>query len=226
MSTILLRDACAASSSFLAAADMSPAWFRSLEPSVSNFSLWTANFGGQKLFDEGQKLFEGVSKHNTKETLKEAASASLVSLVDGGYVDNTGIANAIAAGKRSIVVFLQNPEELVELFSGGDQDDGDELLDIIYFSIFQEGIDEAKNNISSFLSLALPSYVTVLKGLRVGTLQATLKRNYWMGIPPQGGAISPFECNDCRQRSQHGILGRSEIVRFADVSRYHQRLLK
>jgi len=121
-----ISSAIAASSAFMGWGGVTSAIIA--EQGCISFAAWTTSAKDGKSFVEADSIrdhfFEGsVAQAGGPQSMAlKAATAGLNPLIDGGYADVTGIANAVAAGASSVVAFISSalgPEfSTLALFKG------------------------------------------------------------------------------------------------------------
>jgi hypothetical protein len=128
----------------------------------------------------------------SKDKLDSIAQAGVYGFIDGGYTDNTGIINAVAAGATELYVWLDtgpsNLGGLLNLFQGGTpiapRTPLSEFVgDSFFFQIFSKPMADAKREVEKFKKLDYPeSTNNHIADLRVGTIKTTTVANPIAGI--------------------------------------------
>jgi hypothetical protein len=162
-------------------ADLTP-WV-STAPNGDAFSV--ANTLIKQLeYNESHRLI-GISN----KAVDAFAKAAVHGVIDGGYSDNTGIANAVAAGANEVVVFINSNStgatslpDVMGLFAGGACPMGCTFTPKALYPVFQSPTAaELKEQIKGFHNLDLAGS-KLLKFISVGTVTATTADNQYFGI--------------------------------------------
>ena len=141
---------------------------------------------GTKGFQAADRLYEALQSHVDQESVVEVGATALHALIDGGFTDGTGIAQAVSAGASEIVVVLNSfstnqPEYVAQLFQGGTVVKPNVPKDL--FPVFQSPSAAAvEAAFSEFQTLKLASGSSFLKVLAFGKIQATTAENRFFGI--------------------------------------------
>merc|ERR1712032_70905 len=104
-------------------------------------------------------------------------------LIDGGYTDDTGLANAVATGAKEVVVLLDSNSSIssfhIELLSK----DGPapSIPDGLQSPIFETPAATVRRQWQNFHSMSVPN-TTFLKHLVVGSLELSTTNNSYYGI--------------------------------------------
>lgn len=152
---------------------------------------WVSNALDGSSFAQGAKL---VSKLKTMNgvtginhwSIKALADAQVHGLIDGGYTDDPGLAQAVAAGADEVLVLLNsnatnNPFHVAMMFKDGPAPDDPGASKDLY-PVFSSPVgSEVESRFTQFHRLALPSN-NFLKQLAVGSIQASTAQNAWFGI--------------------------------------------
>jgi len=162
-------------------ADMTP-WI-STAPNGQAFEV--ANTLIKQLeYNESHRVF-GISN----KSVDDFAKAAVHGVIDGGYSDNTGIANAVAAGAGEVVVFVNNNAtgvaslpDVMGLFKGGGCPMSCEFTPKALYPVFESPTAaELQTQINNFHNLDLAGS-KFLKFISVGTVTATTTDNSYFGI--------------------------------------------
>jgi len=129
----------------------------------------------------------------TQEDLDGIAAQSVLSVIDGGYTDNTGIGHAVAAGANEVVAWLDTISSLWALFGGYPR--VEPLFNTtvmpdtcpLCFNNYQVFEDDWKDVAQRFTTTAwnlthAPETTDPMASTYVGTITATTHENPWMGI--------------------------------------------
>ena len=133
-----------------------------------------------------------ADKKVTQGVVDELAKKKIFGIIDGGFWDNTGIINAVAAGSTEIYLFsdnwvpnLRNPfsqkekhPSLAPLF----QPPTDEAHALTQHQIFKEQDVPIDTQIANLKDLNLPSGTKKVQHLKVGTITAQTIDNPMVGI--------------------------------------------
>lgn len=165
--------------------------------------MWlAANEPATTAFQKAEDMLRNLRAGNkiSENSVKNIASAGVHSIIDGGFTDNTGIINAVAAGSTELHVWLNTnlgedgaPQVngVLNLFEGGKSGKPSRLAgDMLFFQIFSTDTDDAKAQIDQFQKLdhqldnVNPEDDTIVD-FRAGTIETTTVDNPVVGI--QGG---------------------------------------
>jgi len=184
-------DASSASSAALGGTALEPSFNflnnfvrASLVPWMSNNAL------GGSAFAAGNSLVTGLSRSANRAIsgLEVLAASQLHGAIDGGYTDDTSIAQAIASGANEVVAFLHNKtnvDPFVNLFSGGKRSIEKGGVPRLFFPIFAEDAAYAQAEVDALARLVLPPNADgrpCLEGIAIGTIKATTAASEWFGI--------------------------------------------
>lgn len=147
-----------------------------------------------KAFEAGQDLVNEVRRKGVNsKTVKELSDNLVRGLVDGGLIENSGVAGAVGRGANEVVAFMSNKDDLLQLFGGGEKFHydynftvfGDDLAPI--FSSPQAEVvkkvydGEELSHDFKFQSLTVPSSKH-LKSLKVGSMDCITGDSKWFGV--------------------------------------------
>lgn len=135
----------------------SSAWLGGLNyflPTIMN--VWATNSPKGMTFDEGNYLW-----HNTQQ-VKEMAESGMTFFLDGAYVDNTGIMQAVAAGATVVTSYLNSCSDAFDLFNASSNLCFEEMNASAYF-----------NDVKSCLLTSSESEDSFLESICFGTINAT-----------------------------------------------------
>lgn len=142
-------------------------------------------------FKKGRQLVRHLikTKKVTQDDINDMAKSKLYGIVDGGFCDNTGIINAVAAGSKELYVFLDESSKkntefdddngLLNLFTGGNTKGKHSQC---FFPIFATTKNEAETKVNNFKTLDIPATATELTEVRVGTIESKTIDNPTVGI--------------------------------------------
>lgn len=162
-------------------------------------SVWlSTGKNASGIHDADAEVFQVLSAlsggdHSVTEPL---AQDSIQGFADAGYVDNTGIAQAVAAGADEIEAFLYSPgpiltSDLAMLFSeqgGAEQgySNAQHAMLPVSFPIFQE---RRSDIVQQLEQMQVSEESGGLAGIYIGKLSLMTANNKWFGIPA-GRSIS------------------------------------
>jgi len=162
-------------------ADMSPC----ISTATNCVALDVANTLIKQLeYNESHRLF-GIPN----ASVDEFAKAAVHGVIDGGYSDNTGIANAVAAGADEVVVVVNSAAtgltslpDVMGLFAGGGCPMGCEFTPKALYPVFESPTaSELQTQINNFHNMDLANS-KLLKFISVGTVTATTADNSYFGV--------------------------------------------
>lgn len=171
-------------------------------PILHDAHMWVASTAcdATQVFSEGSAAASNVASGGavTSQALELLAEKGVYDTCDGGAVDNTGIAAAVSAGAKDVVVVLNDPEPkydpypkaLLTLFSKAVLTPDKNLPGLLFhenpYRIFSSpSVQEVKTAWDNF-SVITPRTKGVLKSIRIGTLpKARTVRNPWLGTEDQ-----------------------------------------
>jgi len=182
--------AVAASSAFIGSGLMLGPLVAQAESFISaQLTPWVSSAPGGRAFKEADELVGDLRGAGgvSQEAIERLASAVVRGVIDGGFCDGTGIAEAVAAGADEVVVLLNSnatndPTYVDILFEGGPKPitpgKPAEL-----FPIFEAPSSSAiRQAFEGFHRLRPSKSAKFLKVLAVGTIQATTAQNRFWGI--------------------------------------------
>lgn len=143
---------------------------------------------GTKGFEAADKLYDTLQSHVDADLMSELGKTAFHALIDGGFSDGTGIAQAVSAGASEVVVVLNSfstnqPEYVAQLFQGGTVVKPAVPKEL--FPVFQSPSASAvQTAFTEFETLKLHNS-SYLKVIAFGKIQATTAENKFFGI--QGG---------------------------------------
>jgi len=180
-SELPLGSVAASSSAFAGAVTLTKKLASSLAKDCVDVSTWVSNAPGGHSYGIASDV-RGSAFATDGENFDDFADRSVLTVVDGAYTENTGVAWAVAAGASEVVAFA-GPDGLVELFAGGSEKFGVCPGCALYFQIFETSADDAAAQFEAFESLALPSdSFQFLTGIKLGTIRTKTLDNQWFGI--------------------------------------------
>jgi len=143
---------------------------------------------GTKGFEAADELYDTLQSHVDADLMSELGKTAFHALIDGGFSDGTGIAQAVSAGASEVVVVLNSfstnqPEYVAQLFQGGTVVKPAVPKEL--FPVFQSPSASAvQTAFTEFETLKLHNS-SYLKVIAFGKIQATTAENKFFGI--QGG---------------------------------------
>lgn len=150
----------------------------------ADLTPWVSNAEGGAAFRSASELVEGLSGifGRGKSTIQALADLQVHGAIDGGYVDNTALGAAVAAGATEVLVVLNT--------QGNETGDSD--LDVLFrdgpapyapmtSSEIYPVFDSPAGDFSAFQELTLPS-TSYLKRIAVGSFTATTASNKYFGV--------------------------------------------
>lgn len=175
-----------------------PAWesTESVKEAIKNlmatgFAVWGSNAQNGDAFAKGRELYDRIKDAPEGPSLidlDDIASQMLHPIVDGGFVDNTGVLNAVAAGATEVVVFLNDgvKNDFTTMFQGSNKTVNQVLTGyddtcpfcLILFKIFAEDHHDVLRQVETdFWNLTTTAKKTAFQ---IGTVSATTVDNlYW-----------------------------------------------
>ena len=149
---------------------------------------------GPSPFDVASRLVASVKKRVRPASVDALAAAAVHGVIDGGYTDNSGVANAVAAGATEVVVLLNSnaSTSLSHLFSGREvppagnamSGNGEPYQPPSLYPVFSApSATDASVRFRSFARLHLPAAsTTYLQEVAVGSLRAVTAANGAWGL--------------------------------------------
>lgn len=185
----------AASSAFLGEIVRYPSILKDIPALIdAQFTPWVSQAPEGRAFSEASALVDSLFKRDcvSQQSINSLASNAVRGVIDAGFTDGTGIAQAVAEGSLEILSFLNldstngdfdKPIYLEKLFSGGVKFANDtRRQDRIIFPIFAESAAAVQMKYARFTELKVTSSAKYLAGIKVGSLTATTVENKWFGI--------------------------------------------
>jgi hypothetical protein len=185
----------AASSAFLGEIVRYPSVLKVLPSLIdAQFTPWVSQAPEGRAFSEASALVDSLFKKDrvSQQSINSLGSNTVRGVIDAGFTDGTGIAQAVAGGSQEVLSFLNldstngdfdKPIYLEKLFSGGVKFTNDARgQDQIIFPIFAESAAVVQMKYAQFTELKVPSSAKYLAGIKVGSLTATTMDNTWFGI--------------------------------------------
>jgi len=159
---------------------------------------------GVEGFHAADELHESVQSHVDGLAMSQLAGTAFHALIDGGYTDGTGIAQAVSSGASEVVVVLNSfsinqAEYVLQLFPGGPIVKPGVPKEL--FPVFQSpnaSVIEAA--FAEFQTLKLASGSRFLKVLAIGTIEGTTAENKFFGIAG-GSRVTINVINICSELS-------------------------
>mmetsp|Transcript_114228 Transcript_114228/g.369410 ORF Transcript_114228/g.369410 Transcript_114228/m.369410 type:complete len:606 (+) Transcript_114228:100-1917(+) len=149
----------------------------------ASLGAWTTGAKDGQSFVEAKSIRnhffeESVAQEGGVQSMAlKAATAGLNPLIDGGYVDVTGIANAVAAGASSVVAFIScatGPDlNTLALFKGTPYPGS---------RIFNEPVEEVAKQWDSFTAIPARAGSQFFQKIVYGTISAVTAANKHFGI--------------------------------------------
>ncbi|KAL1507744.1 hypothetical protein AB1Y20_007356 [Prymnesium parvum] len=174
-----------ASSAFMGCAALFGPLASELQALISgDVTPWISSSADGRSFDNADALVQALKSGVSQGAVNALASTGVHGVIDGGYTDNSGVANALVAGATEITVVLNSgaAESLSYLFQGGPPG-GSPFQPKSLFPVFATPNASAANvAFSAFESFALPLPTRWLKKFSVGTLKATTAKNAAWGL--------------------------------------------
>lgn len=186
----------AASSAFLGGAAILGDLVGDLESTIGNadFAPWISTAPDGLAFEVANTLIKQLEYNEShrwigipNKSVDDFAKAAVHGVIDGGYSDNTGIANAVASGVGEVVVILNSNAtgitslpDVLALFPGGAN--GSEFQPKVLYPVFESPTSaDLQSQINSFHNLDLGGS-EFLRFISVGTVIATTADNFYFGI--------------------------------------------
>ena len=139
---------------------------------------------------DGFRILSAIDKAGEVDAaaMIQASESQVKAVIDGAYTDNTGIANAVAAGHTDIVAWIQGtgmdtPSSLQDLFAGA-RSTVEQSMGIVQsrFQIFSFPTSSQFNiDFANWDSLHVQG-TSQLEGIKYATVQATTAANRFFGI--------------------------------------------
>ena len=148
---------------------------------------WISNAPNGQAFAAAEVAVAALKADVSQANVEALATAGVHGVVDGGYTDNSGVANAIAAGAEEIVALVNNDaaSALSYLFAGGPAG-GKPYQPASLFPVFSSpSASEAATAFHAFRRLEVPTSSLYLKEMAVGTLTAVTAPNKAWGLSPR-----------------------------------------
>lgn len=152
-----------------------------------DLATWVSSAPDGAAWSDGAKLRSGVYEQGApfnESDVDELTENSVMSLVDGGFTDSTGVAWSVAAGNTDLTILLNGawPLSFYQLFSGADR--GRPPMTFVGNKIFTMSEQEAIAEYDNFNQLILPegNNYKYLLGIVYGTIKTTTQENRWFGI--------------------------------------------
>jgi len=153
-----------------------------------DWAMWSTMQDASTSFAEGDQLWKDIQKTGTapEGDVQALADTGLFAMVDGGYVDNTAVAVAVANGATEVTAIIcADPTYLFNLFAGVSSD----LITPAFcpacmdrYQVFAE-----KNSTmwdlydSQSTPLEIVGNGTLLESIRIWNFTATTVENQWFG---------------------------------------------
>lgn len=187
-----------ASSAFLGGAAILGALVGDIQSIIGDADMtpWISTAPNGKSFEVANDLVKQLEYNEShrwigipNKSVDAFAKAAVHGVIDGGYSDNTGIANAVAAGAEEVVVFVNNKAtgiatlpDVMGLFAGGECPRRCEFTPKALFPVFESPTAaQLQSQINNFHNLDLAGS-KFLKFISVGTVTATTADNSYFGI--------------------------------------------
>jgi len=155
-------------------------------------------------FKAATKLVKGLFTFAPERDVTQLRDAQAVALADGGYTENTGVAQAIAVGADEVVLFMHfsadtlheftdsRPKvpdpmgDVYNLFEGGFENGISLHQEYLYYQLFTESRKDVESK-TVFHNLTPPprtsgTRANGVKGVSYGTVTGTTKASPWFGI--------------------------------------------
>jgi hypothetical protein len=186
-----------ASSAFLGGAAILGALVGDIQSIIGDADMtpWIASAPDGKAFEVANTLIKQLEYNESHRligianaSVDEFAKAAVHGVIDGGYSDNTGIANAVAAGAIDVVVIVNNNAtgfadvDILALFPGGGCQMSCQLSPEVLYPVFESPTSaEVRSQMNNFQSLDVADS-QFLKFMSVGTVTATTTDNSYFGV--------------------------------------------
>ncbi|CAJ1371399.1 unnamed protein product [Effrenium voratum] len=165
----------------------------------ADVAVWAAIDG----FEVADQLRAALA-HPDAQKVAVLGQEAVHALIDGGYTDGTGIAQAVASGAEEVVVVLNSyssnlAEYVAQLFPGGPvtKPGVPKELYPVFSAPSAAAVDEA---FAQFRQLQIAEGSSYLKVLAVGSFEATTAKNAYFGTE-EGRQVSIRIINVCSELS-------------------------
>eukprot|EP00913_Durusdinium_trenchii_P022092 g20760.t1 len=172
----------------------------------ADVAVWVGETG----FEAAEHIREELQSHVDSQAISQLAQIAFHALLDGGFTDGTGVAQAVAAGSSEVVAVLNSfssnqPEYVAQLFPGGTVIKPGVPKEL--FPVFQSpNASTVQASFEHFETLQIAAGSMYLKVLAIGTIDAVTADNAFFGIT-RGRAIKIQVINICSEL-MHALMGR------------------
>ncbi|CAK9004810.1 unnamed protein product [Durusdinium trenchii] len=166
----------------------------------ADVAVWVGETG----FEAAEHIREELQSHVDSQAISQLAQIAFHALLDGGFTDGTGVAQAVAAGSSEVVAVLNSfssnqPEYVAQLFPGGTVIKPGVPKEL--FPVFQSpNASTVQASFEHFETLQIAAGSMYLKVLAIGTIDAVTADNAFFGIT-RGRAIKIQVINICSELS-------------------------
>ena len=174
-----------ASSAFMGAATLMGPLIGELQALISgDVTPWISAAAGGKAFAVASELVESLKTRVDQDAVSALATAAVHGVIDGGYTDNTGVANAVAAGADEVTVLVNSnaSASLSYLFEGGPSGGVPYQPASLYPVFCSPSAVSAKAAFRTFARLKVPLASIYLTEIAVGSLTAVTASNAAWGL--------------------------------------------
>jgi len=183
-----LARAVAASSAFIGNAIVSGFWADELQALLdADVTPWVSAVSEGETFQAGREAVNALHHGVCRESVERLASVAVHAVIDGGFTEGTGLAQAVAAGAEEVLVVLNSysvndPSYVEQMFPGGPAPLNPGVPPEL-FPVFQHpNASYVGDAFEKFHKLQLDGSSTFLKVLAVGNFTAVTADNAYFGI--------------------------------------------
>lgn len=159
--------------------------------SDADLTPWVSNAGGGAAFGTATELVQGLRRVDgiSEKSMDALAQAKVHGVIDGGYTDGTGLANAVAAGASEVVLLLDDNSTATSYYVELLCRDGPTPAPSshrVYSAIFETPASAVQQYWQNLDSLCVQG-TTYLKKVTIGSFNLTTVDNAAYGVV--GGRI-------------------------------------
>eukprot|EP00930_Biecheleria_cincta_P046096 TRINITY_DN31792_c0_g1_i1.p1 TRINITY_DN31792_c0_g1~~TRINITY_DN31792_c0_g1_i1.p1 ORF type:complete len:596 (-),score=89.23 TRINITY_DN31792_c0_g1_i1:114-1724(-) len=183
---------------------------------------WVSAAAGGQAFKAAQELVGRLQHGIFQSSVDQLSSIAVHAVIDGGFTEGTGLAQAVASGAEDVLVVLNSysvndPTYLEILFSGGPPPPNPGVPPEL-FPVFQEPLaSNVRAFFEDFHRLQIARDSSFLKVLAVGNFTASTAENHYFGIPA-GREVAITVINVCSE------LGIGQFENMAHYSKLVQEV--
>lgn len=196
----------AASSAFVGSAVVYDSLIQELQALLdADLAPWVSSAAGGHAFSAARELVDDLQHGVSPSSVDRLASIGVHAVIDAGFTEGTGLAQAVASGAQDVLVVLNSysvndPTYLEILFSGGPPPPNPGVPREL-FPVFQKPFaSSVRASFQSFQKLQIAGDSEFLKVLAVGNFTATTADNRYFGIRA-GQEVAITVINVCSELS-------------------------